>query len=152
MRKPRPIEVLGPAVLSLGVLLAVGIVRDFGTGSSAYGMDPPLFTQSATSLPGGNPGVGDPPVFLNAGTQRIEQLSVMREILVELRAIREMLQSGGVTVNVDEVDLDYDRLAETLSGAMPAGKAGASRGSGLIEGGVRRITRADESSDEETSE
>lgn len=150
MQRPRPVEVLGPAILSLGILAAVGVLRDSNFGSSAFGMDPP-FSQSATDLPGGRPNAGDPPLFLNAGTQRIEQLDVMREVLVELRSIRKLLQSGGVTVQVGEVQLDYDRLAEALSGAVPAAKAGASRGTVESTGGVRRISRA-EDSQEETSD
>ena len=146
MQRPRALEVLGPAALTVGILAAVGGVRDSGFESTAFA-DPPAFTQSAPSLPGGRPNKGDPPVFLNAAAQTAEQLRVTRELLVELRAIRTLLESGEMNVKVGDVQLDYERLSGALAEALPAGKASAGRGSGST-GGVRRITRGEETGGE----
>ena len=98
--------------------------------------------------PGFRPNAGQVPGFLNAGSQRVEQLDVMREMLYELRMIRQLIQNGDTRVNVSSVELDYDRLADAVSRGMPSGKAGASSGLSGKSGGVRRLTRGESESSE----
>jgi hypothetical protein len=138
MQRTRLVELIGPVALSLAVLAGVGALRAMSVPSTAHA-EP----QSLSIPPGYQPNLGDPPSFLNAGSQRVEQLDVMREVLGELRAIRKLLQDGGARVRVDSVALDYDRLADSVVRAMPAANAGASNGRVGSTGTVRRLTDAE---------
>lgn len=149
-------EFLGPAALALVVLVGVGVLRDIGLSSSVHAgpqsdqsmRDSALRDSDLTRAPGFRPNVGSVPGFLNAGSQRVEQLDVMREMLYELRVIRQLIQNGDTRVNVGSVELDYDRLSDAVSRAMPSGKAGANSGLSGKSGGVRRLTRGADDSTE----
>lgn len=137
-------DLLGPAALALAVVTAVGVLRGLDPVSSAHaGTDDSfrgtVLRDAALVRAPGARASGDPvPAFLNAGSQRVEQLDVMREVLRELRAIRGLIESGEARVNVAAVELDYDRLSDAVSRAMPAARTGAD--AGRAGGGVRRLT------------
>ena len=154
MMKPiRPFDLLGPTLLACVVLVGVVALRGMQGGSTAFAQgddslrDSALRDSDLTRAPGFRPNNDSVPGFLNAGSQRVEQLDVMREVLYELRMIRKLIQNGDTRVNVASVELDYDRLSDAVSRAMPAGRAGASSVSGK-SGGVRRLTRGQEGSEE----
>lgn len=156
MKRFRTYEFLGPVVLAFVVLVGVGALRDFGWNSTVHAgvqseqsiRDTALRDSDLTRAPGFRSNVGDVPGFLNAGSQRVEQLDVMREMLYELRLIRQLIQNGDTRVNVTSVELDYDRLSDAVSRGMPSGKAGANSGVSGKSGGVRRLTRGDDDSTE----
>lgn len=130
----RLIDFTGPAALALGVIFAVGALR-YGLFEATASADPP-WSQSASSLPGGTPPSTGPLFSSNASNQRKVQTDVLREILSELRAIRQLLQGGDARVKVESVELDYDRLADAVrAAASPSGGGGGSSG-----GSIRRIT------------
>jgi hypothetical protein len=128
------IDFTGPAALALGVIFAVGALRH-GPFESTASADP-QYSQSASSLQGGtSPSTG--PLFnSNAFNQRKVQTDVLREVLTELRAIRQLLQGGDVRVRVESIELDYDRLTNAVSAAVSS----AGSGSGSSSGVIRRIS------------
>ena len=154
MKQVRPFDLLGPTLLACAVLVGVIALRGMDGGSNAFAQSSDdSFRSSAlrgsdlTRAPGFRSTDDSVPGFLNAGSQRVEQLDVMREVLHELRMIRKLMQNGDTRVNVASVELDYDRLSEAFSRAMPANAAGASDLS-VRSGGVRRLTRGQDGSEE----
>jgi len=127
----RVIDFFGPVALALGVIIAVGVIRQQDSLNAAHA-DPP-WTQSASSLPGGSAPPDGPLFSSNASNQRKAQTDVLHEILDELRAIRKMLRDGGTRVKVDSIELDYDRLADAVSSAIPASRAGGGQPNGSIK-------------------
>ena len=123
MQRFRTVDLLGPAALSIAVLLGVMVLRGIDAGATAHAGVP--MDQSMSRTDGPRPGAGDPPSFLNAGSQRVEQLDVMREILAELKSIRKLLREGGARVRVESVELDYDRLADSVARVMPVSDSGS---------------------------
>ena len=161
MKRFRTYEFLGPVALAFVVLVGVGALRGPGLNSGVYAgtQSDESFRESALRdsdlsdrAPGFRPNAGAVPGFLNAGSQRVEQLDVMREMLYELRMIRQIIQNGDTRVNVSSVELDYDRLSDAVSRGMPSSsKAGANSGLSGKSGGVRRLTRG-ESENSESSD
>ncbi len=155
MKRFRPHDFFGPTALALVVLAGVGALRGLENGSSAFAepqgddsfRDTVLRDSDLTRAPGFRSTANSVPGFLNAGSQRVEQLDVMREVLYELRMIRQLIQNGDTRVNVASVELDYDRLSDAISRSMPASKAGASSVTGK-SGGVRRLTRGQDGAEE----
>ena len=144
-----------PVVLSLSVVGGLALMRAIDPVSDAMA-DDTIYTQQASGLPGMQNSASDGPLFNTSGiNQRNAQIALLSEILSELRMTRRMLESGSVRVTVDEVSLDYGRIAEALGGefsstpessaasdaGMDAGSISASRssGSGKGSGVIRRL-------------
>ena len=142
MKRTRSIEILGSAALAVAILLGVDGLRG-GFGASTV-QAAPQSDSRLSSGPGFQSNLGDPPTFLNAGSQRIEQLGLMREVLLELKGIRGLLQDGGARVTVDSVELDYERISSAL---VPDRTASSGSGSAMIErtGEVRRVSQGESS-------
>ena len=147
MKRARLINVLCSAALAVAALLCIDALQD-GFGTSTVQASSQNDSKLSTA-PGFRGNLGDPPTFLNAGSQRGEQLVLMREVLVELKAIRTLLRDGGARVNVDSVDLDYERLSNAVIREEPAASGS---GSAMIErnGGVRRVSQV--GADERTND
>lgn len=145
-----------PVVLSLSVVGGLALMRAIDPVSDAMA-DDSTYTQQASRLPGVQNPAADGPLFNTSGiNQRNAQIELLSEILSELRMTRRLLESGSVRVTVDEVTLDYDRIAKALGGetsssssatspnvdsGLDAGSISASRstGSGKGSGVIRRL-------------
>ena len=139
MNRLRLIHFMGPVALALGVVVCVGTLRGGFTSTAFAG---PPYSQTAASLPGGeDPSLG--PLFNRSGNnERNAQIALLQEIAGELRAIRGLLESGNARVRVDAVELDYDRLADAVSVAMPSQRA-----SGASNASIRRTSGSNGSED-----
>lgn len=153
MYTKRIVKIAGPSLLLLGSVMVFGAMRAKAATSTADASPP--YEQSASDLPGLGQASKGPLFNRSANEQRAAQTRILEQILIELRATRELLASGDARVRVESIELDYDRMASLFESAGSSGSETSSpapdatndddapaipKGSG--SGSIRRISSA----------
>ena len=153
MYTKRIVKIAGPSLLLLGSVMVFGAMRAKAATSTADASPP--YEQSASDLPGLGQASKGPLFNRSANEQRAAQTRILEQILIELRATRELLASGDARVRVESIELDYDRMASLIESAGSSGSETSSpapdatddvdapaspKGSG--SGSIRRISSA----------
>ena len=152
MYSKRIVKIAGPSLLLLGSVMVFGAMRAHVVPSTA---DAGSQEQPASDLPGMGQASKGPMFNRSANEQRAAQTRLLEQILIELRATRELLAGGDARVRVESIELDYDRMASLLQSAGSSGSGtstpasedsddeDASAGSkGAGTGSIRRLSSA----------
>ena len=119
MYSKRIVKIAGPSLLLLGSVMVFGAMRAHVMPSTADAGSPQ--EQSASGLPGMGQASKGPLFNRSANEQRAAQTRLLEQILLELRATRELLAGGDARVRVESLELDYDRMSSLLQSAGSSG-------------------------------
>jgi len=153
MYSKRIVKIAGPSLLLLGSVMVFSAMRANVAPSTADASPP--YEESAADRPGLGQASKGPLFNRSANEQRAAQTRILEQILIELRATRELLASGDARVRVESIELDYDRMASFLESAGASGSGSSSpapdasddgsapaSSNGSGSGSIRRISLA----------